>query len=74
MPGLNAMARAGAAGEGRRLRLPLRAQHRQHGGRREAWSSTSSKLPGVAVSRNYKYMCSDPGQELIQKDITGRAG
>ncbi len=26
-------------------------------------------LPGVAVSRNYKYMCSDPGQELIQKDI-----
>jgi heterodisulfide reductase subunit A2 len=26
-------------------------------------------LPGVAVSREYKYMCSDPGQELIQKDI-----
>lgn len=26
-------------------------------------------LPGVAVSRDYKYMCSDPGQELIQKDI-----
>jgi heterodisulfide reductase subunit A len=27
------------------------------------------KLPGVTVSRDYKYMCSDPGQELIQKDI-----
>jgi len=28
-----------------------------------------AKLPGVAVSRDYKYMCSDPGQELIQQDI-----
>lgn len=27
------------------------------------------KFPGVAVSRNYKYMCSDPGQELIGQDI-----
>jgi heterodisulfide reductase subunit A2 len=27
------------------------------------------KLPNVALSRDYKYMCSDPGQELIQKDI-----
>lgn len=26
-------------------------------------------LPGVIVSREYKYMCSDPGQELIQNDI-----
>ena len=26
-------------------------------------------LANVAVSRDYKYMCSDPGQELIQKDI-----
>ena len=26
-------------------------------------------LPNVCTSRNYKYMCSDPGQELIQKDI-----
>jgi heterodisulfide reductase subunit A2 len=25
--------------------------------------------PGVAVARNYRFMCSDPGQELIQKDI-----
>ncbi|MCX5790118.1 MAG: CoB--CoM heterodisulfide reductase iron-sulfur subunit A family protein [Elusimicrobia bacterium] len=26
-------------------------------------------LPGVVVSREYKYMCSDPGQELIAQDI-----
>ena len=26
-------------------------------------------LPNVAASRFYKYMCSDPGQELIKKDI-----
>jgi heterodisulfide reductase subunit A len=26
-------------------------------------------LPGVALSRDYRYMCSDPGQELIRKDI-----
>jgi heterodisulfide reductase subunit A len=26
-------------------------------------------LPNVAVGRYYKYMCSDPGQELIKKDI-----
>jgi heterodisulfide reductase subunit A len=31
------------------------------------------KLPGVALSRDYKYMCSDPGQELIQKDIRVQA-
>jgi len=26
-------------------------------------------LQNVAVARDYKYMCSDPGQELIKKDI-----
>ena len=26
-------------------------------------------LPNVTVSRVYKYMCSDPGQELIKKDV-----
>lgn len=26
-------------------------------------------LPGVITSRHYRFMCSDPGQELIQKDI-----
>jgi heterodisulfide reductase subunit A len=34
-----------------------------------AVSDKIAKLPNVIVSRNYKYMCSDPGQELIQKDI-----
>ena len=29
----------------------------------------SKNLPNVIVSRYYKYMCSDPGQELIKKDI-----
>lgn len=29
----------------------------------------ASKLDGVVVAREYKYMCSDPGQELIVKDI-----
>ena len=27
------------------------------------------EIPGVVVSRHYRFMCSDPGQELIQKDI-----
>ena len=26
-------------------------------------------LPGVVVSRDHKYMCSDPGQDLIKQDI-----
>ena len=26
-------------------------------------------LPNVVVARDYKYMCSDPGQEMIQQDI-----
>jgi heterodisulfide reductase subunit A len=26
-------------------------------------------LPGVVIARHYRFMCSDPGQELIQKDI-----
>ncbi len=29
----------------------------------------ASKLPGVAVSREYTYMCSDPGQNLVKEDI-----
>jgi heterodisulfide reductase subunit A len=29
----------------------------------------AASLPGVVVSREYRYMCSDPGQELIQEDI-----
>jgi len=27
------------------------------------------KLPNIVVAKDYKYMCSDPGQELIIKDI-----
>jgi heterodisulfide reductase subunit A2 len=27
------------------------------------------QLPDVTVSRDYKFMCSDPGQEMIEKDI-----
>ncbi len=33
----------------------------------------AATLPGVAVSREYKYMCSDPGQELIKQDIRDHA-
>jgi heterodisulfide reductase subunit A len=29
----------------------------------------AAEQPNVAVARHYKFMCSDPGQELIQKDI-----
>ena len=29
----------------------------------------ASTLPNVAVARDYKFMCSDPGQDLIKKDI-----
>jgi len=29
----------------------------------------AANLPGVVVARNYLYMCSDPGQGLIQQDI-----
>ncbi len=29
----------------------------------------AARLPGVVVARDYLYMCSDPGQALIKKDI-----
>jgi len=29
----------------------------------------AKELPHVVVSRDYKYMCSDPGQEMIREDI-----
>jgi heterodisulfide reductase subunit A len=35
----------------------------------EAVAEEIGHLPNVVVSKNYKYMCSDPGQELIIKDI-----
>jgi len=31
-----------------------------------AWAAT---VPGVAVARSYKYMCSNPGQEMVLNDI-----
>ncbi|MCB2154573.1 CoB--CoM heterodisulfide reductase iron-sulfur subunit A family protein [bacterium] len=32
-------------------------------------ADTMSKMPGVVVSRDYKYMCSEPGQALVEQDI-----
>ncbi len=34
-----------------------------------AVTECAAHLPGVVVSRDYTYMCSDPGQALIKKDI-----
>jgi heterodisulfide reductase subunit A len=35
----------------------------------EELSSFARQLPHVALSRHYGFMCSEPGQELIRKDI-----
>ncbi len=35
----------------------------------EQVSKEMESLPNVVVSKDYKYMCSDPGQDLIIKDI-----
>ncbi len=35
----------------------------------EAVAEYIGTLPGVTVSRDYKFMCSDPGQEMIVDDI-----
>lgn len=35
----------------------------------EAVSEWAAGLPGVKVSRHYPYLCADPGQDLIKKDI-----
>ena len=35
----------------------------------EKVAEVASDFPNVEVSRFYKYMCSDPGQELIKQDI-----
>ncbi|UCD93283.1 MAG: CoB--CoM heterodisulfide reductase iron-sulfur subunit A family protein [Methanobacteriota archaeon] len=35
----------------------------------EAVTEYASKLPHVVIAKNYKYMCSDPGQNLIKDDI-----
>ncbi|MBL0175844.1 MAG: CoB--CoM heterodisulfide reductase iron-sulfur subunit A family protein [Ignavibacteria bacterium] len=35
----------------------------------DAVAAYAASLPGVVLSRDYKYMCSDPGQDLIAQDI-----
>ena len=35
----------------------------------ESLAAFAQNLEHVAIARNYSYMCSDPGQELIQEDI-----
>jgi heterodisulfide reductase subunit A len=35
----------------------------------DAVAEAASQLPGVVVARSYKYMCSNPGQEMIVQDI-----
>lgn len=35
----------------------------------ESVAEAAADLPGVVVTRDYTYMCSDPGQELIKQDI-----
>ena len=39
----------------------------------EALAAFGRTLPHVVVSRTYKFMCSDPGQQLIQDDIARNA-
>jgi heterodisulfide reductase subunit A len=35
----------------------------------ERVTEKAGELPGVTIARDYKYMCSDPGQEMIREDI-----
>jgi heterodisulfide reductase subunit A len=35
----------------------------------EQLAEFATSLPGVVLARDYKYMCSDPGQELVRRDI-----
>jgi len=35
----------------------------------EAVTEFARGLPAVVIARDYKYMCSDPGQDLITEDI-----
>ncbi|MGQ9589292.1 MAG: CoB--CoM heterodisulfide reductase iron-sulfur subunit A family protein [Planctomycetota bacterium] len=35
----------------------------------DALANYAAGLPGVAVARSYRYMCSNPGQEMIANDI-----
>jgi len=35
----------------------------------EALAEHAKTIPGVVVAKTYKYMCSDPGQEIVKQDI-----
>ena len=35
----------------------------------EAVAKFAANLPNVVISKDYRYMCSDPGQEMIKQDI-----
>jgi len=35
----------------------------------EAVAEHAKTIPGVVVAKTYKYMCSDPGQEIVRQDI-----
>ena len=35
----------------------------------EAVAEHAKTIPGVVVAKAYKYMCSDPGQEIVKRDI-----
>ena len=35
----------------------------------EAVVKFASELPNVVLAKTYKYMCSNPGQEMISQDI-----
>jgi len=58
----------GQAPARRGLRLPLRTNIAGTVDVRQL-AEYASGLPGVVLSREYKYMCSDPGQAMIQSDI-----
>ena len=38
----------------------------------DAVLEAAAAMPGVAVARSYRYMCSNPGQEMISQDIKER--
>lgn len=35
----------------------------------EAVAAHAAKIPGVVIAKDYRYMCSDPGQEMMKTDI-----
>ncbi|MBN2358757.1 MAG: disulfide reductase, partial [Deltaproteobacteria bacterium] len=35
--------------------------------------AAASKMPRVVLAKDYKFMCSDPGQEMVREDIKRHA-